>query len=153
MDSVTTLPHGTAAWFAMVGSLMCEAATQAALPPTTRISLVERYSDGAALGGGLIQGLRFDIAGGRPAFRVGAHPGEQADITVEVSAAASLTLNSSYSADPAFHAALVEATRSGALRISGDISRLGDWFGAVHDAIVDRTAAPRHTPHTTGDMT
>lgn len=33
MDSVTTLPHGTAAWFAMVGSLMCEAATQAALPP------------------------------------------------------------------------------------------------------------------------
>jgi hypothetical protein len=148
MDGVTTLPHGTAAWFAMVGGLLCEAATQAALPPTIHISLVERYSDGAALGGGLIQGLRFDIAGGQPTFRVGAHPGEQADITVEVSAAASLTLNSLYSADPAFHAALAEATRSGALRIYGDLGRLGDWFGAVHDAIVDRTAAPatHHTP-------
>ncbi|MGB3166635.1 MAG: hypothetical protein WBA68_07670, partial [Alteraurantiacibacter sp.] len=56
--------HGTTAWFEMVGALLCEAAMQAGLSPNLNLSLVERYTDGIALPGGLIQGLRFDISCG-----------------------------------------------------------------------------------------
>lgn len=133
------LPHGSAAWFHMAGSLMCEAAARAGLPPGLEISLVERYTDGVALQDGLVQGLRFDIKGGQASYRVGAHPGEKADITVEVTAAASRELNSLYSADPRFAAALARLQASRALRVEGELARLGDWFGAVHDPIVERT--------------
>jgi hypothetical protein len=33
--------------------------------------IVERYTDGVELFEGLVQGLRFDILKGKPAFRVG----------------------------------------------------------------------------------
>lgn len=133
------LPHGSAAWFAMAGSLMVEAASRARLAPDCNVSLVERYIDGVALSDGLVQGLRFDIDGGTPSFRVGAGPDETADIVVEVTAAASRELNSLYADDPRYAAAADRLRREGALRIHGDLARLGDWFPAVHDPIVDHT--------------
>jgi hypothetical protein len=139
MNTQMKIAHGTAAWFAMAGSLMCEAAARAGLPPTLNLSLVERYTNGVELSEGMVQGLRFDIVGGKPSFRVGAGPHEAADILVEVTAAASRTLNSLYSADPGFGTAFADFQRSGELHIDGDLSRLGGWFGVVHDPIVDRT--------------
>jgi hypothetical protein len=132
--------HGTAAWFRMVGSLICEAALGAGLAPTRNVSLVERYTDGIELSQGLVQGFRFDIIDGKPSYRVGAHKDEVGDITVEVSGAASHKLNSLYGADPAFAAAFADFTRTGALRIDGDLGALGTWFRAVHDPIVARTS-------------
>lgn len=136
----TRLVHGSAAWFQMAGALMCEAAGRAGLPPDASLSLVERYTDGQAFSDGLLQGIRFDIRGGQPSFRVGAGRGEEADIVVEVTAAASRELNSLYSADPRYKAALARLQASGEMRVQGDLARLGDWFAAVHDPIVDRTA-------------
>lgn len=133
-------PHGSIAWFEMVGSLMCEAAARANLPQDFNLSLVERYTDGVAFPDGLVQGIRFDIQSGQPSFRVGAKPGEAADITVEVSAAASRELNSLYGADPRFQAAMTRLQTNGGIQFDGDLARLGDWFGTVHDPIVDRTA-------------
>lgn len=139
MDEDAKLAHGTADWFRMVGSTMRDAALQAGLPPDTGVSLIERYTDGVELAPGLVQGLRFEIADGRAAFRVGARPDESADIVIEVTKAASHRLNTLYGADPAFQAAFTGFQRSGALKVTGALSRLGDWFGAVHDRIVDRT--------------
>ena len=133
------LRHGSAAWFHMVGNLMCEAATRADLPADLIVSLVERYIDGVPFQDELVQGLRFDIWAGKPTFRIGALPTERSDITVEVTAAASRELNSLYRADPRFQEALTRLRSSGAIRIDGDLARLGDWFGTVHDQIVDFT--------------
>jgi len=132
--------HGSEAWFRMAGTLMCEAAAAAGLPPGTRLSLVERYTDGTVFADGLVQGLRFEIADGKPSFRIGSGRDERADITVEVTAAASRELNALYSADPRYPAATARLLGSGALRVDGDMARLGAWFDAVHDRIVDRTA-------------
>jgi hypothetical protein len=134
------LPHGSAAWFDMVGNLMCEAAMRADLPADFDVSLVERYTDGEQLQDGLTQGLRFEIQGGKPLFRVGALPEECADITVEVTAAASRELNSLHAADPRFKRALTRLQGSGDMKIGGDFGRLGEWFTQVHDLIVDHTA-------------
>jgi hypothetical protein len=140
MRSNTKVSNGTAAWFDMAGSLMCKAASQAALSPEMKLSLVERYTDGIELSDGVVQGLRFDIVGGKPSFRVGARPTEVADITVEISAKASRTLNSLYSADPEFGLAFARFQKSGELRIDGDFARLGSWFNPVHDQIVESTS-------------
>lgn len=134
------LEHGTSAWLEMAGTLICQAAERAVLPATLNLSLVERYTDGVALADGLVQGLRLDIVGGKPFFCLGALPDERADITVEVTAAASRELNSLYSGDPRYLAATNRLLESGALRVDGDMQRLGAWFGTVHDPIVDRTA-------------
>jgi hypothetical protein len=136
----TRLAHGTEAWFEMVGRLMCEAAARAALPPDLNFSLVERYLDGVPRSDGFVQGLRFDIRDGQPCFRVGALPDEEADVTVEVTAAASRKLNTLYANDPRYAAALARLQASGELRIHGDLAGLGVWFGGVHDPIVERTA-------------
>jgi len=136
----TRLAHGSPAWFEMVGRLICEAATRAALPPGLNFGLVERYLDGAPLSGGLVQGLRFEIRDGQPRFRVGSLPGEQADVTVEVTSAASHELNTLYADDPRYAAALARLQASGELKIHGDLEVLGTWFGSVHDPIVERTA-------------
>jgi hypothetical protein len=140
MDTELKVAHGTADWFRMVGSLMCEAALRAGLAPTRNVSLVERYTDGFELSQGLVQGFRFDIINGKPSYRVGVRKDDAGDITVEVSGAASHELNSLYGDDPAFAAAFANFTRTGALRIDGDLSALGTWFGAVHDPIVARTS-------------
>lgn len=139
MDAQESLAHGSAAWFAMVGALMCEAARDAALPPGVNASLVERFIGGAVMPGGMVAGLRFDIVEGRPAFRTGVEPEETGDVTIEVTAAASRTLNTLYSSDPRFAAAFAHLRDAGELRIAGDLGRLGAWFDAVHDRIVART--------------
>jgi hypothetical protein len=114
--------------------------SEAVLPADLNVGLVERCTDGIRFQDGLMQGIRFDICAGKPTFRVGAFPEERADITVEVTAAASRELNALYGMDPRFHAALSRLQESGNMRIDGDLQRLGDWFRAVHDRIVDRTA-------------
>ncbi len=134
------LAHGSAAWFDMAGKLMCEAAARAGLPPDLHLSLVERYTDGLPVATGLVQGIRFEIRGGQPWFRVGATPDEQGDIVVELTAAASRELNSLHGADPRYQAALARLQASGAMRIQGDLARLGNWFAGVHDPVVDHTA-------------
>lgn len=129
--------QGTPEWFDMVGRVMSEAARKADLPADSNVSLVERYTDPADFGDGLVQGFRFAIVAGQPSCRVGAKPGERGDVTVEVSAAAARDLN----AMPA--AAAAKARRryiaTGELRQEGDPAQLGEWFGTVHRAIVDRT--------------
>ena len=140
MPTTTRLPQGTVAWFEMVGTLMCEAASQSGLSPDLNVSLVERYADGEELYEGFVQGLRFDVVGGRPSFRVGAQHGEQADIMIEITAAAARALNNLYGADPNYSAALETFLSMGEMRVDGDPAQMGGWLGAVHDAIVDRTA-------------
>lgn len=132
-------PHGSAAWFAMAGSLMVEAALQARLPTHVNVSLLERYIEGVALSDGLAQGLRFEIVQGKPSFRVGASANETADILIEVTAAASRELNSLYADDPRYAAAAYRLRREGEMRVHGDLTRLGAWFQAVHDQIVENT--------------
>lgn len=140
MPPIERLHQGTVAWFEMVGRLMCEAASQSGLSPDLNVSLVERYTDGVELSDGLVQGLRFEIVGGRPSFRVGAQHGESADITIEITAAAAGALNNLYSADPSYPAALETFLSIGEMRVDGDPAQMGGWLRAVHDAIVDRTA-------------
>lgn len=123
----------------MVGKVLVDAAMQAGLPPECNVRLVERYIDGIELSPGLVQGLRFDIINGKPAFQLGARRDERGDITVEVTKAASYTLNTLRSDDPHFHAAFVNLQAASELKIDGDLSQLGSWFSAVHDRIVDRT--------------
>jgi len=140
MPANARLHQGTAAWFEMVGTLMCKAASQSGLSPNLNVSLVERYTDGVELSEGLVQGLRFDIVCGRPSVKVGAQHGEEADITIEVTAAAARALNNLYSADPDYSAALETFLSIDEMRVDGDPARMGGWQRTVHDAIVDRTA-------------
>lgn len=133
------IPHGTRAWFEMVGTAMVAAARQAALAPDVHVSLVERYTDGCELAPGLMQGLRFDIAGGVPSFRIGAGRDERGDVTILVTAAASRALNTLPGADPRFAALVADMQARGELVVDGDLAGLGAWFGAVHERIVERT--------------
>jgi hypothetical protein len=139
MNTPQKIRHGTVEWFDMVGTIMVKGAQQAGLPAGLNVSLVERYTDGAALPGGMVQGLRFEIVTGKPSFRVGAYSDEQADVIVEISTAAAKTLNRLQSADPRYRVALDAFVQSGDMRVTGDITRLGDWLGAAHDPIVART--------------
>lgn len=133
------LPHGTAAWFHMAGTLMCEAAARAGLPADLEIGLVERYIDGVDLSAGLVQGLRFDIKSGQPSFRVGAGPDEGADITVEITAAASHELNSLYSDDPRFETAVA--------RLKKHRRHAGAGRSCPTGQLVRRSARPHRGPH------
>ncbi|WP_260600251.1 hypothetical protein [Sphingomonas endolithica] len=137
MTADSQVTQGSPAWFEMVGEIMSEAAEKAMLQPNQRVSLVERYTDGEKLGGGFVQGFRFDIIGGRPSYRVGVRPEERGDITIEVSSRAARELNHM----PAAASAIARETylRTGEMRQEGDPSKLGDWFGHVHQSIVDRT--------------
>jgi hypothetical protein len=134
MAELMKFPHGTAMWFDMVGTGMKNAVIEANLPPDSNACLVERYIGGIELSPGLLQGLRFSIQGGQPSFRVGVAPDELADITVEVTSAASYELNTLYSTDPRFGQAFERLKRTGELRVQGDLADLGEWFGSVHVA-------------------
>uniref|UniRef100_UPI0039F06B89 hypothetical protein n=1 Tax=Bordetella sputigena TaxID=1416810 RepID=UPI0039F06B89 len=83
--------------------------------------------------------LRFDIVDGVPSFRSGARPDERGDITIEITTAAAKSLNSLLSADPAYGDAADHFMQSGAMRVHGDLSKLGAWLQYVHDPIVART--------------
>ena len=48
----------------MVGAEIAKAASQLGLPPELRLSVIERYVDGAELDDGLFQGLRIDAISG-----------------------------------------------------------------------------------------
>lgn len=61
-------------------------------------------------------------------------------MTIDVTAAASRALNTTPGDDPRFAALLADLQARGVLTIDGDLARLGAWFGAVHDRIVERTA-------------
>lgn len=139
MTASEKLRHGTAAWFEMVGTVMCEAALRAQLAPGLNVSLVERYTDGTALSDGPVQGLRFDIVDGAPSFRAGARPEERGDITIEITTAAARSLNLLLSADPSYKTVAEDFVHSAAMRVNGDLSKLGDWLESVHDPIVART--------------
>jgi hypothetical protein len=125
--------HASPAWFEMVGKQMVEAALDAGLGADVNVSLLERFTDDADLG------LRFEIVGGVPSFRAGVGADETADIVIHVTTAASRRLNTVYEGDPAYRVAFDEALQHGALRIEGDVGKLGAWFAGVHDAIVERT--------------
>lgn len=139
MTTDTKVPHGTVAWFEMLGEVMCEAASKANLSPDMNISVVEHYTDGAELGDGLFEGFRLDIINGKPVFRVGVRPDERGDITLDVTRAASRKLNTLHSSDLEYQPTVGKYLSSGEFRIDGDPSRLGDWLGPVHDVVVDRT--------------
>ena len=139
MTSDVKLRQGNAAWFEMVGRLMIEAASRSGLSPELDLSLVERYSDGAELSEGLLQGIRFDIRGGVPSFRVGVGREERGDVTIEITAAAARELNRLRSVDPSYPNSRDRFLSTGEMRVEGDPSRLGDWLDGVHDPIVDRT--------------
>lgn len=129
----------TVARFEKVEGLMCESAARTALPPGLNFGLVERDLDGIPLSGGFVQCLHFDIRDGQPSFMAGAMPDEKADVTVEVTAAASRELNTLYANDPRYVAGLARLQASGELKIRGDLVDLGAWFARVHDPIVDCT--------------
>lgn len=139
MPAETKFRHGTAAWFEMVGTLMCETASRSRPAPNLNLSLVERYVDGVELADDLVQGIRFDIAGGKPSYRIGALRNERGDVTVEATAAAARELNRLRSVDPAYQLLREKYLRTGEIRVAGDPSRLGRWLEAVHDPIVERT--------------
>lgn len=139
MTTDAKVRQGTTAWFEMVGTLMSEAASQSGLSPELNLSLVECYTDGVELSEGLVQGLRFDILGGKPSFRVGARRDERADVMIEITAAAARKLNRLHTADPTYTAALEGFLSTGEMRVEGDPSRMGGWLNAVHDPIVNRT--------------
>lgn len=133
------IDQGAVAWFEMVGTLMCEAASQAGLAPDFNLSLVERYMDGVDLATGHVQGIRFDIINGQPSYRVGVRRDERGDVTIEITAAAARTLNLLRSSDPNFQTALQDFQSSGEMKVAGDPSMFGRWMAMVHDPIVERT--------------
>lgn len=133
------LEQGTIAWFEMVGTLMSDAASQSGLAPDLAVSFLERYTGGAELPGGLVQGIRFDIVDGKPSYGIGVGLEERADIVIEVTAAAARELNRLRTTDARYAVVRDEVLRSSEMRVEGDISRLGAWLEAVHDPIVERT--------------
>jgi len=139
MEMDRRFAQGTAAWFEMVGSLMCDAARGSGLSPDLTVSLVERYTDGSVLADGTVQGIRFDIINGIPTFRYGVGRDERGDITIEITSSIARKLNLLKNSDPEFESALKAAAQSGEFEVHGDPSRLGSWLSAVHDPIVERT--------------
>lgn len=131
--------QGTAAWFAMVGTLMVEAAAHLGLPEDLSVSLLERYTDGTELSPGYVQGIRFDVVAGAASFRAGVHAAEGAEIEVEVTSSAARQLNDTRSDDPAYVALRDRLEQAGELRLRGDPTPLAELLGVVHDPIVDRT--------------
>ncbi len=137
MSTDVKLLQGTKTWFEMVGELLCDAARTAGLSPTLTLSLVERYTDGLEISGGLVQGIRFDIINGNPSFRVGAGRDERGDITIEITSAAARKLNTMYGAE--FQKLRGAYLRRGEMRVDGDPSKFGEWLDTAHDAIVGNT--------------
>ncbi len=140
MAAEIKIPHGTAEWLEMLGEEMCAGATAANLAADYDVSLVERFTDGKALAGGLVEGFRFDIIGGKPSFRIGVAPDERGDITILLTWAASRGVARLYAADPEHQALFEHYLQTGEMQIDGDFAALASWIPPVHDAVVKRTA-------------
>jgi len=139
MPDERKLTQGTPGWFHMIGETLVDAATNANLPDDMNLSFVERYSDGEEIGDGLVQGIRLDIRGGKPSYRIGAGRDERGDLNVLVTAKAARMLNSVPSGDPRYGELQDRYQASGEWHADGDLSGLGDWLEATHDPIVART--------------
>ncbi|MDR9776933.1 hypothetical protein RJJ65_30640 [Rhizobium hidalgonense] len=139
MNMDRRLTQGTGEWFAMVGSMMCDAARGFGLSPDLTVSFVERYTDGVVLADGSIQGIRFDITNGIPTFRYGVGRGEGGDITIEITSSVARKLNLVKTTDPEYKAAVKSALQSGGMKVQGDPALLGNWFSQIHDPIVELT--------------
>ncbi|WP_222308457.1 hypothetical protein [Rhizobium leguminosarum] len=135
MDAQAKFRQGTAGWFEMMGTLMCEAALHAGLTLDFNLTLVERYTDGVELAGGHVQGIRFDIINGQPSFRIGVRRDERGDVTIEITARAARALNVLRSCDPDYQTAsrFSEVGRDEGWRRSVAVGEM------VHDLIVERT--------------
>jgi len=136
------IAYGTRPWFEMIGEVMCGAATAAKLDADVNFRLVEHFVNGDDWGDGLFEGFRLDIVKGEPSFQVGVRPGEFGDLTVNVTRAASRTLNTLHGYDPGFEPALQRLTNAGEFEVvNGNLSDLFELIGPIHDEVVDRTAA------------
>lgn len=133
------LPQGSHAWFDMVGEEIVKAAAQVALPRGLRMSIIERYIDGAEFENGFCQGLRVDVDDGALACRTGVGADETADVVIEVTRPTARRLNLLFSADPIYRRTLAEAVARGELRVSGDLGTLAPILDMAHDGIVRRT--------------
>ncbi|MDZ5650031.1 hypothetical protein [Nitrospirillum sp. BR 11828] len=131
--------QGTADWFGMVGTVLCDAMNRGGAGKLPDWTLIERYVDGEPLPSGLTQGIRIDIRDGIATFRVGVVRHEYGDATIEVTASAARALNLLRNGDPRFDVVRAEAVRTGAMRVEGDLSPIATVLVATHDEIVDRT--------------
>lgn len=136
---IKRLPQGSVVWFEMVGAEIVKAAAQIGLPCHLRLSVIERYVDGAEIGGGFRQGLRIDVADGKIAIRTGVPDDDVADVVIEVTAKTARRLNLLRSKEAAYLDALEAATARGNIRINGDLGPLESVFQRAHDRIVERT--------------
>lgn len=139
MKAPTKHLQGLRDWFEMIGTMLCGAISRNEPDPDLDWTLVERYSDGATLDDGLVQGIRIDIRGGKVSYRVGVRPDERGDATIEVTSATARALNLVHNADPGFDRAREAALGAGSLRIDGDLTPLAAALTRTHDGIVDRT--------------
>ncbi|AJR23378.1 hypothetical protein [Sphingobium sp. YBL2] len=139
MPTHSRLLQGSHAWFEMVGTVVCDAFNEGGPYSAFDWTFVERYSDGAPLADGLMQGIRFDIRAGFATYRVGVWPDERGDVTIEVTVAAARALNLLHNDDPYFDSAREAALEMGALRVEGDLSPIATALAQTHDHIVDRT--------------
>ena len=141
MSSQTKLAYGTMEWFRMVGETMCQAALDSHLPSDVNYSLVEHFVDGDEWSDGLFEGYRFEIAGGKPMFRLGARPGEVADLILRVRRDASRAMHKLHGHHPEFMATIEKFTDSDDfVVVQGNLADLFELLGPIHDVIVDKTA-------------
>ncbi|MET3762072.1 hypothetical protein [Sphingomonas sp. UYEF23] len=139
MTEDVKITQGSLEWFHMIGGILAHAARSANLPTDINLTFVERYTDGAEIDDGLVQGIRLDFRKGEPSYRVGVGRAERGDVTVEVTSHAARILNLHLSGDPTYKALLNRYQADGDRKAEGDLSRLGDWLNETHDPIVLRT--------------
>ncbi|WP_200957963.1 hypothetical protein [Sphingomonas sp. Root710] len=139
MNTTTKFTQGSAEWFDMLGTILCDAVRNADLPPGHTVSFVERYIDSEELAPGLIKGFRFEIKNGEPSYRPGVAPDEMGDVTIDLTVKAARELNLLYTADPRFREQFDHYISIGEAIFHGDIADVGEWIHTIHDPIVDRT--------------
>lgn len=139
MNTITKLPQGSAEWFDMLGTILCDAARKADLPPNHTVSFVERYVDSEELSPGRIKGFRFELKDGVPSYRPGVARDEMGDVTIDLTVKAARELNLLYTTDPRFRELFDHYISIGEATFHGDIADVGEWVHSIHDPIVDRT--------------
>jgi hypothetical protein len=130
---------GTIDWLEIVGEEMMNGVRRN--PPLSdfRVSFIERYRGGRAMGGRLVYGFRVDVSGHDLTFQIGVDGDDIADVTIDADIDAVGVLAKLLSTDPAYAESMRRFTESGAFRIQGRLDELGAWTAGVHDAICERT--------------